>query len=115
MVDGEIITQGAVADLWATGLLDGVTTLTANKDCKRNAYRSTSDSSEDGVTSDDERSSNSDEDMGRVAKKAHNIIEQVRAKDRERQGKTGRKLVQEEECQTGNIKWEIYDTYFKAS
>ena len=115
MVDGEIVTQGAVADLRATGLLDGVAALAADKDRKRNAYGSTSDSSEDGVTGDDERSSNSDEDTGRVAKKAHDIIEQVRAKDRERQGKTGRKLVQEEERQTGNVKWEIYDTYFKAS
>jgi hypothetical protein len=37
---------------------------------------STSDSSEDGVTGNDEGSSNSDEDMGRVAKNVHGIIEQ---------------------------------------
>jgi len=115
MAEGEIVTQGTVTDLRATGLLAGVAGLTSEKDRKRNAHDSTSDSSEDGVTGDDERSSNSDEDTGRMAKKVHDIIEQLRTKDRERQGKTGRKLVQAEERQTGNVKWEIYDTYFKAS
>ncbi len=115
MVDGEIVTQGTVADLRATGLLDRVASLAPEKDRKRNCHGSTSDSSEDGVTGDDEGSWNSDEDTGSVAKKVHDIIEQLRAKDRERQGRAGRKLVQEEARQTGNVKWEIYDTYFKAS
>jgi len=115
MVDGEIVTQGRVADLRATGLLDGVASLAPEKDRRRNGHGSTSGSSEDGVTGDDEGSSNSDEDTGRVAQNVHDIIEQLRASDRERQGKTGRKLVQAEERQTGNVKWEIYDTYFKAS
>jgi ABC-type multidrug transport system ATPase subunit len=116
MIDGEIVTQGTVADLRTAGLLDGVASLAAaEKDRERHAEGSTSDSSEDGVTGDDEESSNSDEDTDKVAKKVQDIMEQVRAKDRERQGKTGRKLVQEEERQTGNVKWEIYDTYLKAS
>lgn len=115
MVDGEIVTQGTVADLRVTGVLDRVASLAPEKDRKRNCHGPTSDSSEDGVTGDDEGSSNSDEDTGSVAKKVHDIIEQLRANDRERQGRRGRKLVQEEARQTGNVKWEIYDTYFKAS
>ena len=115
IVDGEIVTQGTVADLRMAGLLDGVASLSHEKDRRRTGQESTSDSSEDGVTGDDEGSSNSDEDTGRVGKNTRDIIEQVRAKDRERQGKAGRSLVQEEERQTGNVKWEIYDTYLKAS
>lgn len=115
MVDGEVVTQGTVADLRTAGLLDGVASLGPEKDRRRSGLGSTSSSSEDGVTGDDEGSSNSDEDTDRVTKNVYDIIEQVRAKDRERQGKAGRKLVQEEERQTGNVKWEIYDTYLKAS
>ena len=106
MVDDEIFTQGAVEDLRATGLLDRVASLAPEKDRKRNCHGSTSDPSEDGVSGDDERRPNSDEDTGGVAKKVHDILEQVRAKDWERQGRAGRKLVQEEGRQTGNVKWD---------
>jgi hypothetical protein len=115
MADGEIVTQGTVADLRDAGNLDGVAGLAPGKNRNRNGEGSASDSSEDGVTGDDEGSSNSDEDTSKMSKKVHDIIEQLRAKDRERRGKVGRKLVQEEERQTGNVKWEIYDTYLKAS
>jgi hypothetical protein len=38
MVDGEIVTQGTVADLRTTGLLDGVASLAPEKDRKRTAH-----------------------------------------------------------------------------
>ena len=70
IVDDEIFTQGTVADLQATGLLDCVVSLAPEKHHKRNCHESTSDSSEDSVTGDDERSSDSDEDTGSVVKKS---------------------------------------------
>ena len=83
MVHDKIFTQGTVA---ATGLLS------PEKDRKRNCHGSTSDSSEDGITGDDEKSSNSDEDIGSLAKKVHDITEQVRAMDWERQGQSRSKI-----------------------
>ena len=99
IVDDEIFTQGTVADLQATGLLDRVASLAPEKHRKRNCHESTSDSSEYGVTGDDERSSNSDEDTGSVVKKSPRYY-------RAYSSRTGRKLVQEEERQTVNVKWD---------
>ena len=70
LVHGEIVTQGTVTDLRTAGILNSVTSLALEKDRRRNGLGATSGSSEDGVTGDDEGTSNSDEDMCRATKNA---------------------------------------------
>lgn len=87
MLDGRIDTQGTTEDLRTRGLLDKIT------------HDST-------VEIQEEKEEEAVESTG-------DLVEETNKPDKA--AKQARKLVQEEERETGGVKWEIYKTYLRAS
>ena len=85
MLDGRIDTQGSVKDIQNKGLLDIITHESSTE--SPDLEQEVVESSGESKTSD------------KVEKPA----------------KVARKLVQEEERESGGVKWEIYKTYLRAS
>ena len=86
MLDGRIDSQGTVKELRAKGLLDNIV---------------------------DESSTEAEEKEEEAIETSVKPTETTDNTDKP--AKQARKLVQEEERETGGVKWEIYKTYLRAS
>ena len=89
MLDGRIDTQGTVKDLRTKGILDTI-----------------------AQESPEEVQEKKEEEAIEVIEEA---AEPDTAKKADKSTKQARKLIQEEERETGGVKWEIYKTYLRAS
>ncbi|KAL5521010.1 hypothetical protein ACEPAG_8932 [Sanghuangporus baumii] len=100
MLDGRIDVQGTVKELRENGTLDAITleeTIEENREDEQKA-----DEGEDQAMSEmvQEEATDEDDAGGSVTAK---------------KSKKPRKLVKDEERETGSVKWRIYKTYLKAS
>jgi hypothetical protein len=87
MLDGRIDTQGAIADLRAQGVLDGI-----------------------------EHSAVIDAHKGDLSLVESKVMEETLDNDTpEDKNKKPRKLVNDEHRETGGVKWSIYKSYLRAS
>jgi hypothetical protein len=86
MLDGRIDTQGAVADLQAQGVLEGI-----------------------------ERSAVIDANKGDLSLVESKAVEQTLDDDTPKLDKKPRKLIKDEHRETGGVKWSNYKSYLKAS
>ncbi len=93
MLDGHIDVQGVVKELRNRGVLESV-----NRDAESEPNKSPED--EPNVTSED---ANKGEEQNEPAA------------ERDVKTKKPRKLVKDEERESGSVKWIIYKTYLKAS
>ncbi|KAA1467006.1 P-loop containing nucleoside triphosphate hydrolase protein [Dentipellis sp. KUC8613] len=91
MLDGRIDTQGTVADLRAQGVLDDI-------------------AQEEEVKAHQDEQAVAAKEETATEKAIESVLETEGAKDRK-----ARKLVKDEERETGGVKWHIYNTYLKAS
>jgi hypothetical protein len=98
MLDGRIDTHGTVKELRAQGILDDITHDAAVEVMKEEAELVKEAKAEDP---NPDNTTNTEE----VAKA---VIEETAAH-------TPRKLVKEEHRETGNVKWQVYKKYLKAS
>ena len=102
MLDGRIDLQGYVKDLRAAGKLDSIALDNLVDEEKEDDKRMTS--------VEDEIADNENKDPNNVDVSApSNTVTKVGGK------KKARKLVADEERETGGVKWSIYKTYLKAS
>jgi energy-coupling factor transporter ATP-binding protein EcfA2 len=92
MLDGRIDTQGTLTELRAQGVLDEITS-----------------SEEVQVHEDEQEAAAKTPDAEEIAAEA------VEGTDLAIETKKPRKLVKDEERQEGGVKWDIYNTYLKAS
>lgn len=92
MLDGRIDTQGTLADLRAQGVLDEI-------------------AHSEGVTAHEE------EQSAAVASPTSEkvVVDEVGDSGAATGTKKPRKLIKDEERQEGGVKWNIYNTYLKAS
>jgi carbamoylphosphate synthase small subunit len=92
MLDGRIDTQGTVAELRDRGVLDEI-----------------AHSEEVKVYKEEQSAATEVPSAEEVAAEAGG------SEDSERETKKPRKLIKDEERQEGGVKWNIYNTYLKAS
>ncbi|TFY53857.1 hypothetical protein EVG20_g9943 [Dentipellis fragilis] len=95
MLDGRIDTQGTVADLRAQGVLDDI-------------------AQDEEVKAHEEEQVVAAKEETAEEKAIEAVLETEEAKPPAKD-KKARKLVKDEERQTGGVKWHIYKTYLKAS
>ena len=92
MLDGRIDTQGTLADLRAQGVLDEI-------------------AQSEGVTAHEEEQS-----AAVASPTAEKVVaDEVGDSGAATRTKKPRKLIKDEERQEGGVKWNIYNTYLKAS
>ncbi|KAH9943429.1 multidrug resistance-associated ABC transporter [Epithele typhae] len=97
MLDGRIDTQGTIADLRASGVLEDIAQVEEIEAHKE----------EQAVEAVKEEENANDE----IDREATEADDAAPAKDK----KKPRKLIEEEHRETGSVKWSIYNTYLKAS
>ena len=102
MLDGRIDVQGTVKDLRSSGMLDNITLEAAVEETEGKEKKLEEEEKKDEITevAPPEPDANGAQETDATAKKDK---------------KKPRKLIKDEERETGGVKWIIYKTYLKAS